>query len=103
MRGGVAAANLFSLASLEPIWRGFSGRFAVWGQNRSAGRGGFGDCVGELPLQTCDAMVGGRYVNHLKNANFAEYEECAFCLPREHLQESDGGVYIQENGSGRRV
>ena len=45
----------------------------------------------------------GRYVNHLKNANFAEYEECAFCLPREHLQESDGGVYIQENGSGRRV
>ena len=60
--------------------------------------------MGALRLQIC-RLVGGVEerkgdVDRLKNANFVEYEECAFCLPWEHLQESDGGVYIQENGSG---
>lgn len=53
---------------------------------------------GGCPCKSVGGCGGEGYVNPLKNANFAEYEECAFCLPREHLQESDGGVYIQENG-----
>ena len=56
LRGEPSGANLFILASLESCGRGFCGRFAVWGQNRSAVRSGFGGCVGNFPQQTCSAL-----------------------------------------------
>ena len=46
--------------------------------------------------------TGSKALKSAEMCYFCGYEKCFVCLPREHLQESDGGVYHEGDGAKGR-